>query len=541
MGGFTSTGHNLNNFEEKSFGRTKNLLDPAQLDEIERKRKQNLQHKKEIEAQIEEKRRMKQMEEELQEMDNMRIENEAREQKNVSMFTEEVKKQQPQYQNFDKALNIGSQRQQQTDFEPSVLQGEMNKHDKELVTARSNVTETRANEIYRKMQEAELAAAEEKHKRLLKKLQRGGHDTRQLERKFAEFKAKITGKPISDFDPPAPAYSNTNPSKFTAAQTNREDEEKQKLNRIFQMMRENTSGAMPAELTEENLKYLLKNFSNTADTSQGHVPDRPQRDQRSKPGKQTNNKPPKQPDPEPTNEQKDVKLGKDGKPIWNYKNMAGRKAIPNSMKDPFYQERAKFIEERRKKRQEYLTQPIAKKTAAAKGNSRDTSDRDSYMSRHADTVSESNYNDDNATNNYRPKYGSRPPGEPQYQKQQQQHHQQQQPSESIMNLLTKNLAANPIYEEDEDKYLTTRNTNVNTEANLNYSNNNNNNLKSGSNSSLEELHSGRGFVPFMRTNEILDPVHAGSPVPPSRESSAIKRNREKARQVFYHLNIHNNI
>jgi hypothetical protein len=79
----------LDTGEERSFGRTRILLDPAQIEDMERKRKQNLIHKQEIEAQIQEKRRLKQLEEEIQEMDNLRVENEAREQKSTNEYSNE--------------------------------------------------------------------------------------------------------------------------------------------------------------------------------------------------------------------------------------------------------------------------------------------------------------------------------------------------------------------------------------------------------------------------------------------------------------------
>jgi hypothetical protein len=87
--------------------------------------------------------------------------------------------------------------------------------------------------------------------------------------------------------------------------------------------------------------------------------------------------------------------------------------------------------------------------------------------------------------------------------------------------LTKNLAKNTIYEEDENLHESNNNT---TQRQINQLNLNLNTA----NQSLNDLN---GFVPFMRTNEFLNPAHAGSPVPPSRESSAVKKERERARQV----------
>lgn len=242
-------------------------MDPAQVEDLERKRRANLAHKREIEAQIEEKRRIKQLEEELQELDNQKVENEAREQLSHNLYSNEIKKQQPQFKNFEKILNSGNQQANGNDERASVLQGEMNRYDKDSQTARSNVTDTRASEIYRAMQQAELAAAEEKHKKLLKRLQRGGHDTRQLEKKFAELKARLTGKPIPM---PQQQYQSQVENEGSSQRSRglnegdwdlSEEKKRQKLNRIFQMMqREDTNSAMPAELSEENLKQLLNRY-----------------------------------------------------------------------------------------------------------------------------------------------------------------------------------------------------------------------------------------------------------------------------------------
>ena len=94
-------------------------------------------------------------------------------------------------------------------------------------------------------------------------------------------------------------------------------------------------------------------------------------------------------------------------------------------------------------------------------------------------------------------------------------------TESIMNLLNRNVAKNTIYEEDEDQYLRSNR------------NNGRHGMKTSGRSSpgFDDLGSPTGFVPFLRTHEVLDPAHSDSPVPPSRESSAVKRSRDKARQV----------
>ena len=245
-------------------------------------------------------------------------------------------------------------------------------------------------------------------------------------------------------------------------------------------------------------------------------------------------------------------------PIWNYKNLAGRKAIPNSQKDPFYNERAKFIEERRQKRLEYY-QNLAKKNSEKfedymqkqqKGQRTNDDDfsNDGSMSRNDQTASRrqstassmsfaSNQTySNNSTSNHNTNSNNIGASKTQ--------------QESIFNLLGKNLAANTIYEEEEETHPNQhRQTNQKHQIN-NYNQSSNeaiNTVRSqaqsqhhfnqpqlknvNSTSSLDD-YLNNGFVPFMRTNEFLDPTHAGSPIPPSRESSAVKENREKARQVF---------
>jgi hypothetical protein len=198
--------------------------------------------------------------------------------------------------------------------------------------------------------------------------------------------------------------------------------------------------------------------------------------------------------------------------------MQGRKALPNSMKDPFYSERAKFIEERRRKHLEYYS------SQADKNASKYREYLNSQQSQQSDTESR----------RYEPPApkASKPASK--------RDTQQFLQKESILNLLTKNLASNPIYEEDEDQYVNNNTTNKNNgrredPQDLNEANNTNKNtnyLSKSNSSSIEDLLlSNRGYVPFMRTNDLLDPVHAGSPVPSSRESSAVKKSREKARQV----------
>jgi hypothetical protein len=388
------------------------------------------------------------------------------------------------------------------------------------------------------MQEAELAAAEEKHKKLLKRLQKGGHDTSQLERKFAELKARLTGQPfVAETTPKPPSntqhhqISNVPGLNFSGLESNRVNNntsqmsqmtdvesrlqnqkemlakklfgqkeqaqgnsESSKIQRIFQLLREDTNG-LPAEITEEDLKLLLKRVK--ADES----------------------KPPQKPKKVEKKVEEEISnsgIGKDGKPIWNYRNLKGRKAVKNSEKDPFYYERAQKAEERKLQRLDYyknLSQRNSqrfKEFNEKKLEQREPERKESYQE---DDLRFDNRGNVSAMSNASTQVDDRkPPKFVQNSKPQ---------TESIMNLLTKNLAANPIYEEDEDMFL-----NKEAKPNENYDLQ----LRNGSLSSFGD-NSNRGFVPFMRTNEVLDPVHAGSPVPPSRESSAIKQNRDKARQV----------
>lgn len=93
---------------DKDFGRTRNLLDPAQIDDLERKRNKSLQHKLDIEAQIAEKKRIKNLEEQVQNLSNLKIENEAKQINSFNQQQIEQKMQQPQYKNFEKILTTSN-------------------------------------------------------------------------------------------------------------------------------------------------------------------------------------------------------------------------------------------------------------------------------------------------------------------------------------------------------------------------------------------------------------------------------------------------
>jgi hypothetical protein len=182
--------------EDKNFGRTRSLLDPAQLDDLERKRKMNLQHKREIEQQIAEKNRIKSLEDEVSTLSTLKIENEAKRINTINQLSEQVKRQNPQYKNLDNVLATNRNERATIANVMNPEKESASNFELDNVSARGQLTQTRATETFKKMQEAELAAAEEKHKKLLKRLKHGGHDTSALERKFQELKARLTGQPI---------------------------------------------------------------------------------------------------------------------------------------------------------------------------------------------------------------------------------------------------------------------------------------------------------------------------------------------------------
>jgi hypothetical protein len=545
---------NERNDEEKNFVRTRNLLDPAQIEDMERKRKLALEHKKEIDAQVAEKRRIQLLEEEIQTLNSLKAESEAKQISNSHLMNQEMKRLNPQFKNFNNILNNKSQGK---DTMASILQGDA-KNEPDSNSSRSAVTETRAHEIHRKMQEAELAAAEEKHKRLLKRLQKGGHDTRQLEKKFAELKARLTGNSsvIMDANNYETQRNTYGMSVMTDYESKLENEKKMlekkllnnfvdsnsnkennnqyeqsnesKLKQIFKLLREDTNG-LPAELSEEHLRLLLKSVKtdqNEQRNNNDYASNLTNNVQNSK-SKQVKEKALKYQQEQQQKQEQKQKLKNDEKPIWNYKNKEGKVAKTNSMKDPFYQERLRFMEERKKKRFEQQQHPNNFNSRETE-NLREMSKKQSFDNGYQNYDS---YMNDDLNNEYSNRTRLVEPSGRQSSSStisnmssHSQLNNQGKPTESIMNLLTKNLATNTIYEEDEDMYLNNQKSNKNHPSNHRSTNNQ-------LSSSYEDMNHQNGFVPFMRTNEFLDPTHAGSPVPPSRESSAIKRDREKARQV----------
>ena len=588
--------------EEKTFARTRNLLDPAQLDELERKRNKNLQHMLEIEAQIAEKKRIKSLEDQVQVLSNLKIENEAKQLNSINQIHMEKKTKQPQYQNLDKILTANNANASNTNTEQafvkkadtmaSILQGDSKQFDQDGQAAKGLAANDKAQDTYKKIQLAELAAAEEKHKRLLKRLQHGGHDTRNLENKFNEYKAKILSSTNPELrnnnntanSAAAPTASNFNNSEvnnrnvFTSMsnpvearlehqkqalekELNLVSSERetaagggghqgiteQKMKQIFKILREDTVG-IPAEITEEHLKMILKTVGN-----QEQMPPQPppkgftqQKNQPKVSGNQIK-KPQTKPNSADQKTQTSSKPTKPaGKPMWNAPNPNAKPKISNSQKDPFYQERKALADERKQKRLE-LQQALVEKNNQKYNEYMQKKEEDSYDSyanrnQHRQSIASSslsnmsnynsnNYNTNNNNNNNfeDTKVGVKPQ------------------NESIMNLLTKNLSKNIIYEDDEDKYLKapppmdsqrnrkTHQPNKYDSQMMMMSNRNESSLR------IEDVGSPVGFVPFMRTNEFLDPAHAASPIPPSRESSAIKHDREKARKVFIPITLLFNI
>ena len=494
--------------EEKSFARTRFLLDPAQVDDLERKKQKNLQHMREIEAQIIEKKKLKSLENDAQSLNSYRTENQVQQ--------------------------VFANKPQQNDSN-SNHKNDKNDNDK-------NSTDVKTKEIFKMMQLAELAAAEEKHIRLLKRLKHGGHDTRNLENKFSEYKSKILSNTREEAPEDNAYREKQNDFKASSYENNinkngreirdimqhnttsRNQDQNQmmkpngsnnnnnnnhgliserKIKQIFNILREDTDG-IPAEISEDHLKALLKNVMQNENIPQP----KDSQQQTTKINRKANSA-----DKPKVAKQQTVKTNLEKKPpIWNYKNLQGRKAISNSQKDPFYSEK----KERQLKRLEQKQNIVDKNNSKFK----------EYISYQEESNQNRNQNDDynyqnNASSRNSPSSMSNQPITNSRKQSNNFEKNKQQNNESVLGLLNKNLATNTIYEEDEDK------ANQFYKPKQNRQEDNKSNMINSARSDFEN-----GFVPFMRTNEFLDPVHATSPIPPSRETSAIKRDREKARQVF---------
>ncbi len=526
-----------------------------------------MQHKLDIEAQIAEKKRIKNLEDQVETLGNLKIENEAKKITNALNASEQQKQKQPQYHNFEKILAT----QNGPPTMASIMQGSDGSHNDQENQSSRNESD-KSQDTFRRLQMAELAAAEEKHKRLLKRLKHGGHDTKNLENKFNDYRNKIlsninpelvsantsskntvsdgliNGRGIEDQRNKNNTSMSIHPeAKLERQKLNLEKEliekkieendgasfnnlSEQKIKQIFNLLREDTVG-LPAEINEEQLKMILARVSeNSADKSGV-------KNSKTGPQKPLNNKSLKnQPKPHSADLKAKIKAEESmvgekkpgGKPIWNPPKPTAKPKMSNSEKDPFYHEKKALIEERRRKRadlhqamveknnkkyQEFLLN--SKKDHDEKKRQQNNISNADYLQRsgqHRQSIASSSHS---TIDNYEDTRNSKP-----------------SQGESILNLLTKkNLSNNVIYEDDEDTYLRPAQSINQGGRNLGasrFSRNERDDLR------VEDMGgSPMGFVPFMRTDEFLDPAHAGSPVPPSRESSAMKQDREKARQAYY--------
>ena len=239
--------------------------------------------------------------------------------------------------------------------------------------------------------------------------------------------------------------------------------------------------------------------------------------------------------------------------MWNAPKGTNKPKISNTEKDPHYAEKKALIEERKQKRlefhqalveknnqklQEFLKQKeeTKPKRPQAPHESKNLQhnhsvDSESMQQRRTSIASSSM----STVDNYHPASVYEEPQRPR-------HSSSQQNGESIMNLLNKNLKNNTIYEDEEDRSVSHGPTNdyrgtqnhkqirdFDQAPASRYS-------RADNDMRIEDIGSPLGFVPFMRTDEFLDPAHAASPIPPSRETSAIKQEREKARSVSDHHN-----
>ncbi len=154
--------------------------------------------------------------------------------------------------------NHNNQNKKQPDSIASILQSDL-KEENQISNRNPNsnnaASEMRAKEIFKTMQLAELAAAEEKHNRLLKRLQRGGHDTRNLENKFSEYKAKIL------------ASTSDNPSLLSSHQ-NEITDYKNNQNKFNSNLKSNGMDTNRTNFSDhENLKQNLYSINNNKNTN----------------------------------------------------------------------------------------------------------------------------------------------------------------------------------------------------------------------------------------------------------------------------------
>ena len=221
---------------------------------------------------------MQKLEDELQQLDNQKIENEI------------------------KQINLNQQ--QETQKRKQHYFGDQER-EKETAKTPDNVAVVDSAQL--QLLQAEYNAALEKHKRLLIKLQKGGHDTEKLETKFNEFRSKCRAMGVNvGNDPPSNAKTSKKNSKEEKPEVTSKaaarlqyqqqlqqnqlekqiesdrrsklkdesintDEssmikefgtqtEQTKLKQLFNLLREDTND-IPIELTEESVRALLKKVS----------------------------------------------------------------------------------------------------------------------------------------------------------------------------------------------------------------------------------------------------------------------------------------
>ncbi|NWY62191.1 CCD66 protein, partial [Chionis minor] len=168
------------------------LLDPAQIEERDRRRQKQLEHQKAIMAQVEEKRKKKQLEEE-----------------------------QRKWEEQEEELRLAREKEQmQKQFEEEMLR---QKQKEELVTLKTN-------EIYQTMQKAQELAQRLKQEQRIRDLAQKGHDISKLQRslgggKYKSFQFENRNTDIShqsrDFSDDVKGHVDhrTSPRKDTAVQT----------------------------------------------------------------------------------------------------------------------------------------------------------------------------------------------------------------------------------------------------------------------------------------------------------------------------------
>ncbi|XP_043834584.1 coiled-coil domain-containing protein 66 isoform X2 [Dromiciops gliroides] len=168
------------NLEKTNFLRSMTaLLDPAQIEERDRRRQKQLEHQKAITAQVEEKRRKKQLEEQ------QRKQEEEEEERRLAREREEMQRR----------------------FEADLLE---QRRKEEIMTLKTN-------ELYQTMQKAQELAQRLKQEQRIRELEQKGHDTSNLLRNLGasrlDFSDQMSAKVSQGIN------TATSPRKDTAVQT----------------------------------------------------------------------------------------------------------------------------------------------------------------------------------------------------------------------------------------------------------------------------------------------------------------------------------